>query len=841
MILRRNLSAGLAFALFSFAALFGLRAFAQTGSGSAPTITVQPTASDVTETSAVITWTTDVESTTVVDFGTTSALGQEFKKIVPIEDTEVTELRHSMTLWGLQADTTVYFLVKSTANGQTATSSIEQFKTVSAEPTCTADTYVCGDWSACSADGKQTQDCTLKTCPGGKRISPMPGYRTCTPPPAPPAPKCAADEWNCGDWAACSSDGKQSRTCTMKTDCAAADTPKPAESQSCTPSTPKCTADTYVCGVWSACSADGKQTQDCTLKTCPGGKRISPMPGYRTCSPPTSPPDRPPVDQPTSAKAEAVATLTNVDVNAPPQPEAIAPPKAPNDECAKAGILPARCESWLEAKYGNNTCREQGIFIVEDCIKYLTDKNGGVFPGCEGKSKEVCGNGIAMATVGYMTAAERARMDDLIATKGAKAAFEELGDDAAPLIAVRSEKKGAVIWWPSLKTEGLQTSPGMIIFDTDKDGLPDDLERRLGTDPLTADIVILDAGQASSVTPRNILKSFFEVGAKPKSLIAVDSDGDGTIDRIEDRNLLGLKEYNPSKSYLIGDTAVFSNPVYQGSAKSENPLYKENQASGTNPLYGSDQKLLKSFFQTGDFPTQDMLGYDPKGNGPPLARVSRAVLKAFFERGDKPTSAQFSSLVDTALLRGLPIGQPLGLGETDATFTLQLGTPPSGSDARRNQEQDTQDVAKKTERPAASNVLSGHAAPNTIVVLYVYSYVPMVLSTTTDANGDFTYDLADNVVDGTHTAYVAVTDETGKVTKKSGPLSLFVKDALAATSESEFLRPDVNVASNVAVANYGRYYVYGTLAAMFLALGITLAVFKRKGAAAKVPPPTASR
>jgi len=51
----------------------------------------------------------------------------------------------------------------------------------------------------------------------------------CTPPTA-----CTADTWTCGEWSTCSADGSQTRTCTLTFDCAGVDTPSPATTQACT-------------------------------------------------------------------------------------------------------------------------------------------------------------------------------------------------------------------------------------------------------------------------------------------------------------------------------------------------------------------------------------------------------------------------------------------------------------------------------------------------------------------------------------------------------------------------------------------------------------------------------
>jgi len=46
---------------------------------------------------------------------------------------------------------------------------------------------------------------------------------------------CAIDVWSCGSWGACSASGKQTRSCVLKTDCPGISTAKPATTQTCAP------------------------------------------------------------------------------------------------------------------------------------------------------------------------------------------------------------------------------------------------------------------------------------------------------------------------------------------------------------------------------------------------------------------------------------------------------------------------------------------------------------------------------------------------------------------------------------------------------------------------------
>lgn len=73
--------------------------------------------------------------------------------------------------------------------------------------------------------------------------------------------------------------------------------------------------------------------------------------------------------------------------------------------------------------------------------------------------------------------------------------------------------------------------------------------------------------------------------------------------------------------------------------------------------------------------------------------------------------------------------------------------------------------------------LTGTGLPNSFVTIYVYSN-PIILTVKTDNDGNWTYELDKEMEDGSHEVYVAITDNTGKITAKSEPLP-FVKTAQA--------------------------------------------------------------
>lgn len=100
------------------------------------------------------------------------------------------------------------------------------------------------------------------------------------------------------------------------------------------------------------------------------------------------------------------------------------------------------------------------------------------------------------------------------------------------------------------------------------------------------------------------------------------------------------------------------------------------------------------------------------------------------------------------------------------------------------------DVALETEEAKERLVVSGTAYPLSYVVVYIYSD-PLVVTVKTDEFGQWTYTLEQDVDEGEHEVYVAVTDNTGQVLEKSEPLR-FVKVAQAVSivdAETTFAAP----------------------------------------------------
>lgn len=88
-------------------------------------------------------------------------------------------------------------------------------------------------------------------------------------------------------------------------------------------------------------------------------------------------------------------------------------------------------------------------------------------------------------------------------------------------------------------------------------------------------------------------------------------------------------------------------------------------------------------------------------------------------------------------------------------------------------------VENQAERTVQASI-SGEALPNTYVTLYVFS-TPTIITVKTDDTGAFTYTFTDELEDGQHEVYVAITDNAGEIVAQSESF-IFVKEAEAFTA-----------------------------------------------------------
>lgn len=126
--------------------------------------------------------------------------------------------------------------------------------------------------------------------------------------------------------------------------------------------------------------------------------------------------------------------------------------------------------------------------------------------------------------------------------------------------------------------------------------------------------------------------------------------------------------------------------------------------------------------------------------------------------------------------------------------------------------------------------LVGKAQANTWVNLYIYSNLPLVMTTKTDDSGNWSYDIKNSLTDGHHRVFVTINDDTGKIVKQSRPISFLIKEARAVTADDYF---DDTIAGD-SVNSMLIYYILGGVLLIVLALGIIFILHKNKNTTLEV-------
>jgi len=120
--------------------------------------------------------------------------------------------------------------------------------------------------------------------------------------------------------------------------------------------------------------------------------------------------------------------------------------------------------------------------------------------------------------------------------------------------------------------------------------------------------------------------------------------------------------------------------------------------------------------------------------------------------------------------------------------------------------------------------LSGQADKNTWINIYLYSDLPLVMTTKTDANGNWSYTIQKSLQDDHHRVYVTVNSMTGKVVKQSPPTSFLVKSAKAVTADDYF---DTTTVTDT-TSNMILYYIIAAGLLVLVGLGAIVLLHRRK-------------
>lgn len=307
-------------------------------------------------------------------------------------------------------------------------------------------------------------------------------------------------------------------------------------------------------------------------------------------------------------------------------------------------------------------------------------------------------------------------------------------------------------------------------------------------------------------------------------IICADQDLEQCRDILENNylNRLVNKKLNQSKlndivkSY-INQSVSFKNLQSQlvtGNFTDAAPLINGEQnifllsAQDNAILFGSDKLVLTTpavilLDSDKDALTDDLELY--YGSDPKLADTDNdgypdgLEVKNNYNPNGSGVLEQAKTTLDEILANAISIEQPkTSLGKTNNDWKITV------SDVNQDE----------------SLNLSGTATPNTWLNIFIYSELPLVLSTKTDALGRWSYPLALALVTGTHEVYAVAHNAEGQILSQSLAADFVVKEKAGANEADTADTSVVPVVSTEKKVTVWFYYFGGGVAILLVAVAI---------------------
>ena len=168
---------------------------------------------------------------------------------------------------------------------------------------------------------------------------------------------------------------------------------------------------------------------------------------------------------------------------------------------------------------------------------------------------------------------------------------------------------------------------------------------------------------------------------------------------------------------------------------------------------------------------------------------------------------------------------PLGLGEKDTALSpiekaitqgQSIEHPKTSGEESSSLNIATVKTIYNADGKQGGYTMAGKAEADSVITLYIYSDIPIVTTVTTDEYGNWEYHFTETLEDGDHEVYIAINDETGKVVKKSSPLSFLVREAQAGSNDIP------NAPSSEVSDNMINYYLYAAVGLIIMGVSIFL-------------------
>ena len=356
-------------------------------------------------------------------------------------------------------------------------------------------------WGPC-IDGIQKQTITKKipdNCSGG--FPPEPLEKQCI-----VLPTCTKDEWTCGEWSDCLS-GTQKRTCSLSYDCDYIITENPYKTeQACTPQTFNHVYCNYTYTPWGDC-IKGMQYREIESRSPDGCENVETESLSKMC------------DSSSSCQftysdwgscingkttRTVISKYPSTCTDSPILEDTCTSTQVPQ-ECINIGWTNlSDCELYMYKEKVLSDCNYKNLTTFDSCREYILTY--GKPSKCNEISELACDNLINdFVLSGFkdtISAVSKEQLSGVVGSTGIIDAQQgtitvqiqptisgdpvqsrEIKVEAMPLATSNLDQISVSLISTSSTLSQNSLSPVGITFDTDGDGLPDDIEKRIGTDP----------------------------------------------------------------------------------------------------------------------------------------------------------------------------------------------------------------------------------------------------------------------------------------------------------------------------------------------------------------------